>query len=78
METLEQYGIKDVTPRNSAGCSETLRGVVMGNGGAMYLYVGKQFVGYLADAKDNHYTIGRESMYVSGGSSVWVSEVRHN
>lgn len=78
METLEQYGIKDVTLGDRAGSSERLRGVFKAGSGSMDLYLGNVFRGILTDAKYNGKRIGRQSMYISGGTSIWLDEVSYD
>jgi len=78
METLEQYGIKDVTPGNSVGSSVRLRGVRIHASSMIYLYIGDRFVGGLSDPVGPGKTVGDETIYESKGSSVWLSEVSYN
>jgi len=78
METLEAYGIRDVSPRKSAGSSERLRGEFLYERHLLKLYVGDEYFGSLWNAKYRGIKAAGTRLYSNGEAAVWLSEVRYN
>lgn len=78
METLEQYGIKDVTPGNSEGMSERVYGVFNKNRRNLNVFVGDSLRAVLNDAIYQGNVVMGQRHYGNTDTSVWLDEVRYN
>lgn len=78
MDTLEAYGIKDVTPGNSVGSTERVRGVFTPERSILALWVGNQIRGSLIDAKYSGKKIGGQYQYENSEGIFWLDEVSYN
>ena len=78
METLEQYGIKDVTPGRSEGSSERLRGEFERGRHQLKLYIEDEYLGVMWNAKYLGKVIGGKSMYGNEDGVMWLDEVKYN
>ena len=73
METLEQYGIKDVTPGYSMAGSVRLRAVKGTGRGDYLLYVRDRYVGRIVGMVQCGWICDGDTLLSdSSGSSIWV------